>query len=142
MHLSTHVLCIFIYTIGILVIPLQVYYSTNQGYIPVNLFPPPFPLSLPSSLPLPSIQESFPEFFDLQLHTDLFAATESSSLVNPKGMAAKYEIPYLGNLPMDPNMMKACEDGYSFLELYPDSLAAAAFTAILQKIIAATPDSV
>jgi Flp pilus assembly CpaE family ATPase len=55
-------------------------------------------------------------------------------------MAAKYEIPYLGSLPMDPNMMKACEDGYSFLELYPDSMAAADFKAIIDKVVAATPD--
>lgn len=89
-----------------------------------------------------SIQESFPEFFDLYLQSDLFAATESSSAVNPRGMAAKYDIPYLGNLPMDPNMMKACEDGYSFLELYPDSLAAAAFKSIVDKVVAATPDAV
>ena len=87
-----------------------------------------------------SIQESFPEFFDLYVRTDLFAATESSSVINPKGMAAKYEIPYLGSLPMDPNMMKACEDGYSFLELYPDSMAAADFKAIIDKVVAATPD--
>jgi Flp pilus assembly CpaE family ATPase len=89
---------------------------------------------------LSSIQESFPEFLDLYLHTDLFAATESSSLITPQGMAAKYQIPFLGSLPMDPNMMKACEDGYSFLELYPDSMAADAFKTIIQKIILATPD--
>lgn len=86
------------------------------------------------------IQESCPEFFDLQLRSDLFAATESSSRINPKGMASKFDVPYLGNLPMDPNMMKSCEDGYSFLELYPDSVAAGSFKAIVDKVIAATPD--
>ena len=55
-------------------------------------------------------------------------------------MAAKFDVPYLGNLPMDPNMMKSCEDGYSFLELYPESAAANSFKSIVEKIIAATPD--
>lgn len=45
-----------------------------------------------------------------------------------------------GKLPMDPNMMRACEEGKSFLEAYPDSVAAAPFAAVVRSIVQMTPD--
>lgn len=58
----------------------------------------------------------------------------------PLNMARRFGVPYLGRLPMDPNMMYACEEGKSFLELYPTSAAAGPFAEIVKKIMAATPD--
>ncbi len=59
---------------------------------------------------------------------------------NPKGMADRFGVPYLGKLPMDPNMMKACEEGRSFLEAYPASVAAAPFGDVVAQIVRMTPD--
>lgn len=60
---------------------------------------------------------------------------------NPKGMADRFQVPYLGKLPMDPNMMKACEEGRSFLAGYPTSVAAAPFAEVVSQIVQMTPDS-
>jgi len=56
----------------------------------------------------------------------------------PQGMAQRFKVPYLGKLPMDPNMMRACEEGKSFLEMFPTSLAAKPFAKIVQKLITMT----
>jgi hypothetical protein len=53
-------------------------------------------------------------------------------------MAAQFGVPYLGKLPMDPNMMEACERGRSFLEAFPASPAAGPFAAIVDRLIEAT----
>jgi hypothetical protein len=39
---------------------------------------------------------------------------------------------------MDPNMMHACENGKSFLQTFPNSVAVIPFKSILDKIIEAT----
>lgn len=45
-----------------------------------------------------------------------------------------------GKLPMDPNMMRACEEGKSFLEAYPGSVATAPFAEVVRSIVQMTPD--
>jgi hypothetical protein len=58
----------------------------------------------------------------------------------PRGMADRFGVPYLGKLPMDPNMMKACEEGKSFLEAYPGSVASGPFADVVAQIVSMTPD--
>jgi ATP-binding protein involved in chromosome partitioning len=53
-------------------------------------------------------------------------------------MAQRFHVPYLGKLPMDPNMMRACEEGRCFLESHPLSVAAAPFQLIVNKIVEIT----
>ena len=53
-------------------------------------------------------------------------------------MAASFAVPFLGRLPMDPNMLASCERGEGFLETHPDSSAAAPFRSIVDKIVSAT----
>lgn len=60
----------------------------------------------------------------------------------PQSMAAAFGVEYLGKLPMDKNMLKACENGESFLVNYPNSPAAAPFTQIVKKIVDITSKSV
>lgn len=57
----------------------------------------------------------------------------------PRGMAEKFAVPYLGKLPLDPNLLKACEDGVSFVEKYPSSPAASPLNAIVDGLILALP---
>ena len=88
-----------------------------------------------------------PELLELHLQAPLFtpssignnsSGARSSSRITPSSMAVQFGVPYLGKLPMDPNMMEACEKGMSFLEAFPTSSAAGSFSAIVDKIIATT----
>ena len=92
------------------------------------------------------IKSKFPELLDLILQVPLFSPANKSSSddVNqktantPSKMAELFSVPYFGKVPMDPNMMYACENGLSFLEKYPNSPAAGPFSLIVDKLIAAT----
>ncbi len=53
---------------------------------------------------------------------------------NPSNMADIFNVPYLGKLPMDRNLMHACENGESFVDTYPHSVAAKPFLSIVNKI--------
>ena len=56
----------------------------------------------------------------------------------PEAMAASFAVPFLGRLPMDPNMLASCERGEGFLDTHPGSTAAAPFRSIVDKIVSAT----
>mmetsp|Transcript_17425 Transcript_17425/g.17514 ORF Transcript_17425/g.17514 Transcript_17425/m.17514 type:complete len:375 (-) Transcript_17425:138-1262(-) len=89
---------------------------------------------------IPRIQESFPELFQLSVNMPLF--TSSSSSNTPSHMACKCGVPYLGGLPMDPNMLKACEEGLSLLEHFPTSPASKPFEVIANSIVKRLEDSI
>lgn len=105
------------------------------------------------------IKLACPELLDLFLQAPLFTppipspdnnndndSSDSSDNTNntpvntPIAMAKLFNVPYLGKLPMDPNMMYACENGISFLEKFPNSSASKAFSDIVDKLILSTPD--
>lgn len=78
---------------------------------------------------------------ELLLQAPLFqpsTSAETSAGDTPESMADKFGVPYLGKLPMDPNMMNACERGESFLQTYANSVAAAPFAMIVEKIVEKT----
>jgi Flp pilus assembly CpaE family ATPase len=62
-----------------------------------------------------------------------------SSGLGPKGMASQYNVPYLGKLPLDPNLLKACEKGEAFVEKYSRSPAVKPLNDIVDKLILALP---
>ena len=68
----------------------------------------------------------------MQIQLPLFIQDKAN---NPTKMAEAYDIPYLGKLPMDPNIMKSCEDGSSFIENYPTSTAVVPLNAIIDQIM-------
>lgn len=111
------------------------------------------------------IKEVCPELLELNLTTSFFTtsdaiapsnillSTPTSNSANlqddnfnnsntPYNMSKKFQIPYLGKIPMDSNMTRACEDGYSFLELYPNSVASEPFRQIITQIIERTEGGV
>lgn len=55
-------------------------------------------------------------------------------------MAESYGVPFLGAIPMDPNLLKACEEGEAFTTIYADSPAAKPFGKIVKAVVDATPD--
>ena len=81
------------------------------------------------------LQEKCPEVLSMMVTTDIFP----SSGIGPRGMATQYNVPYLGKLPLDPNLLKACEEGSSFVEKYSSSPAAQPLNDIVDKLILALP---
>jgi len=82
---------------------------------------------------LERIKQVLPELLQLSLHLPLFTPLNASA--NPAAMAQKFNVPYLGRLPMDPNVMRACEEGLSLLEHFPLSPAAKPFESIALQIM-------
>ena len=54
---------------------------------------------------------------------------------NPHLMSAKFNVPFLGSIPLDPNLLKACDEGQSFVENYPSSPAAQSVNNIVDALI-------
>lgn len=85
------------------------------------------------------IQEHCPELLEVNLTTTFFTTSDSSGGTNnPTEMAKKFNIEYLGKIPMDGNLIKSCEDGFSFLQAFPTSIASAPFQAIVMRIVEIT----
>jgi len=94
-----------------------------------------------SELIMERVRMMCPELLSVRLESDLFKLPEnssSSSVNTPAGMAKVFNVPFLGRLPMDPNMMRACEEGKSFLEAYPNSSASRSFADIIAKVVDST----
>jgi Mrp family chromosome partitioning ATPase len=81
------------------------------------------------------LNEKCPEVLSMMITTDIFP----SSGLGPQGMASQYNVPYLGKLPLDPNLLKACEEGASFVEKYSTSPAVKPLNDIVDKLILALP---
>lgn len=54
-------------------------------------------------------------------------------------MAAEMKAAFLGSIPLDPNLLQACESGVCFVETYPKSTAVAPLNAVVSKLLQATP---
>lgn len=81
------------------------------------------------------LKEKCPEVLSMIASTDVFQTSGSG----PRGMAQKFNVPYLGKLPLDTNLLKACEDGVSFVDTYQSSPAASSLNGIVDKLISALP---
>lgn len=78
----------------------------------------------------------------MSISIPLFALPELSYSQNtPVGMAKSFNVPYLGKLSMDKNILKSCESGVSFTEKFPSSSAAIALVNIVDKIIEAVSNN-
>merc|ERR550539_882194 len=53
-----------------------------------------------------TLRQKCPEVLDLIAAADVFAPTGTG----PQGMAMKYNVPYLGAIPLDPNLLHSCEE--------------------------------
>ena len=82
-----------------------------------------------------TLKEKCPEVLELMATADVFP----SSGGGPRGMAEQFQVPYLGGLPLDPNLLKSCEDGKCFVETYPDSSAAGPLNVLVDKLVKALP---
>jgi len=55
----------------------------------------------------------------------------------PRGMAARAGVPFLGALPLDPQLLAACEAGEAYVTKYAGSAAVAPFNAVVDRVAAA-----
>lgn len=81
------------------------------------------------------LREKCPEVLSMIAGAEVFPPSGGG----PRGMAEKFNVPYLGKLPLDPNLLKACEDGTSFVDKYPTSPATSPLNSIVDKLILALP---
>ncbi|KAL6045580.1 cytosolic Fe-S cluster assembly factor nbp35 [Balamuthia mandrillaris] len=65
-----------------------------------------------------------------QTETQIFAPTTGGG----ERMAKEFGVPFLGRIPLDPRLARACDEGESFVELFPESAAAVAFKQVFEKI--------
>lgn len=65
--------------------------------------------------------------------TQIFAPTSGGA----EKMAEEMGVPFLGRVPLDPNLARACDEGTSFLEDFPASPAAQSLRSIVGKVKAA-----
>ena len=79
--------------------------------------------------------EKCPEVLNLLASSDVFP----SSGTGPEGMAKQYSVPYWGKLPLDTDLLKCCELGKSFVDEYPESLAAKAVNGFVDRLVAVLP---
>ena len=85
---------------------------------------------------LDKIRTTCPELLnDILVCADPFP----SSGKGPRGMAAKFNVPYLGALPLDPNLLQACESGRCFVETFPNSPAVKPMNQLVDKLVKALP---
>lgn len=74
------------------------------------------------------LQEKAPELLQHSVQMQVFPSTSGGG----EAMAKAFNVPFLGRLPLDENMTGACEQGLSFLEEYPQSVAAPSFGKIVE----------
>lgn len=63
--------------------------------------------------------------------SDIFPASGEG----PAGMAAKFEVPFLGALPIDPLLLRSCEAGEAYVTLHPDARGVKPFLAVVQAFV-------
>jgi hypothetical protein len=68
--------------------------------------------------------------------TDIFAGDTGGGAK----LAADTGVPFLGSLPLDPQLLRACEKGQSYLATQPDATGRAAFQNFVANVLAATPE--
>ena len=87
---------------------------------------------------LAKLQASFPEMLQCSLLAPLFTPSSAAAAQsNPQSMCASFGVPYLGRLPMDPNMMRCCDSGQNFIQTFPTSAAARPLKEIVERVCSA-----
>ncbi len=67
----------------------------------------------------------------LQTETQIFAPTTGGA----EKMAADFGVPFLGRIPLDPQLARACDEGQSYVDRCPDSAGAKAFHGVFNRTL-------
>ena len=60
--------------------------------------------------------------------SDIFIATTGGA----QQMAKEFQLPFLGQIPLDHRLTQSCDEGMDFFELYSDSATASAFIQLVK----------
>lgn len=97
---------------------------------------------------LQTLQEKCPELLEHYcISTQLFSDPSggggtragSSGSGGAERMAAEYHVPFWGRLPLDPQLLQACEKGQAYVAVQPDAPAAQALQEIARKLTTVLP---
>ena len=72
------------------------------------------------------------------IKADVFVPSNGGS----RAMAEKFNIPFLGSLPLDLNLLRACEDGVCFVDHYQGSMTVKEIVDNLVKALLITENSI
>lgn len=86
---------------------------------------------------LQMIKDKCPEILQLSIKCDVFPPSNGG----PKIMACNFNVPFWGSLPLDPNLLKACENGQCFVEHFTESSATKSLNTIVDHLVEALPIS-
>ncbi len=81
------------------------------------------------------LEQKCPEVLNMMIAANIFPPSGNG----PRGMAAKYNVPFLGSIPLDPNLLQSCEEGKCFTQAFPESSAVASLNRIVDRIEKALP---
>lgn len=86
-----------------------------------------------TKIPILGIVENMSGFVcpNCTTESQIFRATSGGG----KRLAEEYDIPFLGSIPLDPNVMKACETGKCVLTEHPNSATSKAIKQIVRNIL-------
>ncbi|KAL7576057.1 hypothetical protein ACA910_000842 [Epithemia clementina (nom. ined.)] len=96
------------------------------------------------------LREKCPEVLSCDVTSELFASasppveTTADGLIGGAiggavGMAQAYQVPFWGRLPLDPDLLLACEQGRPFVQVKPNSVASQALKDFCQKLVSRLP---
>jgi len=76
---------------------------------------------------------------DYLITTDVFRLQKKNDSNTPKGMAAKFNVPYLGGISLDRNLLECCEKGVPLVETFPHSPAVAGLMRLVDQVLEQCP---
>lgn len=82
------------------------------------------------------LKEKCPQVLDMFATSDLFQGNLASGA---QDMATQHSIPYWGKLPLDTELLKACEEGKAFVQVAPASPAAKIMNGFAERITKGLP---
>jgi Mrp family chromosome partitioning ATPase len=84
---------------------------------------------------LQALRDKCPEVLETVATTKLFSVKHGGA----ERMATDYNVPFWGRLPLDQDLLEACENGKCFVDTHPDAAAAAVLKDICKKINTVLP---
>ena len=88
------------------------------------------------SFPLFSNESSVSSSSSLSINaTENVINANSNVITGPQKMANAFKVKYLGSLPMDPSVLSCGEQGAGLIEVYPQSIAAAYLSRVVDSLI-------
>jgi Mrp family chromosome partitioning ATPase len=84
---------------------------------------------------LQTLKDKCPEVLEAVASSQLFSVSHGGV----ERMATDYNVPFWGRLPLDPNLLEACENGKCFVDARPEAKAAVVLKDLCKKLVTVLP---